>query len=260
MEQHHFNTYSSSHHSNAKHTLYLALNRHGVPRRVQIPPTRSLGNLATYTKSLTQTVEQARVDRLVTKNFGATYIRHGLKQLCDSGKQLRPLTTSLRARPKCQGGGAKTKKTEKNVTKKKKRRKCRDDEPEGDHCTKTVVHSPPADPVRRPKPKCSSSSNNNEEDCGSNLGSNKKRPAQQHPVKAKKPNQQIFAIKKLKSKPRSTTTTTTTTPAPTTPKVNIFFSSAEPALDEDEEESDEYDDHIGHAVQFVEDVYDEFQL
>lgn len=197
MEQHHFNTYSSTHHSNARRTLYLALNRHGQPRKIQIPPTRPLGKLATYTKSLTQTVEQFRVEHLIAQNFGPNYVKHGLKQLCDSGQHLRPLTDkTLKPKPKC----SLQNKIKKQVTKKKKRRKCRDDEPEGDNCFKTVVNSlgQPTGPastgagpqkkrqqqLQAQKQKCNINNNNNynnnEEDCvNNNLGNNnnnKKRP------------------------------------------------------------------------------------
>uniref|UniRef100_A0A1B0B7A3 Uncharacterized protein n=1 Tax=Glossina palpalis gambiensis TaxID=67801 RepID=A0A1B0B7A3_9MUSC len=42
MELHNYNTYSSTYNSNARRKYYLALNRHGEPRKLQIPPTRSL--------------------------------------------------------------------------------------------------------------------------------------------------------------------------------------------------------------------------
>lgn len=274
MELHHFNTYSSSHHSNARHTLYLALNRHGAPRRVQISPSRPLGNLATYTKSLTQTVDQGRAEALIIKNFGPTYVKHGLKQLCDAGKTLRPLTDAqMRARPKCAqqpptvgGGASKVKKTEKNITKKKKRRKCRDDEPEGENCAKSIAQSPPEALKRRENKNHKTCSN--EEDCGNQVvESNKKQqrvPQQKRlnrtpppAAKTKSNNQQIFAIKKLKSKGKSATTTTTSTTS-TTPKA--ITDAAEPDELMMDESSDEYDDNLGHVVQFVDDVDDEFQL
>lgn len=106
MELHHYNTYSSSKHSNARRILYLALNRHGQPRKIQIPVTRSLGKLSTYTNALTHTVEERISDQLLAKLFGQNHVKHGLKQLCDSSQvHLKTLTESvLKPRPKCLAG------------------------------------------------------------------------------------------------------------------------------------------------------------
>uniref|UniRef100_A0A182IX45 Fibroblast growth factor n=1 Tax=Anopheles atroparvus TaxID=41427 RepID=A0A182IX45_ANOAO len=108
MEQHHYNTYSSTQHSNARRTLYLALNKTGQPRKIQIPVNRTLGKLATYTKALTQTVAHERVEQLVSRLFGADHVRHGLSQLCETGQPLVELTAKeMRPRPTCGGGQAK---------------------------------------------------------------------------------------------------------------------------------------------------------
>ncbi|XP_053670044.1 uncharacterized protein LOC128720401 [Anopheles nili] len=162
MEQHHYNTYSSTHHSNARRTLYLALNKTGQPRKIQIPVNRTLGKLATYTKALTQTVAHDRVEQLISRLFGPDHVRHGLNQLCESGQPLVELTAKdMRPRPTCgssrgplavgpaaggggAGGGGK-KQVQQNTTgkdekdglrqkKKKKRRKCREDEVPGEQC------------------------------------------------------------------------------------------------------------------------------
>jgi len=102
MEQHHYNSYSSTTHSNSKQKLYLALNNQGQPRKVQIPVTRTLGKLATYTKSLTETVAHERIEALITRIFGQNYAKHGLKQLCDSGRALVELTSKvMKPKPKC---------------------------------------------------------------------------------------------------------------------------------------------------------------
>ncbi|XP_059218395.1 putative uncharacterized protein DDB_G0286901 isoform X2 [Stomoxys calcitrans] len=103
MEQHNYNTYSSTYNSNARRKYYLALNRHGEPRKLQIPPTRSLGKLATYTNAITESVPQERVEQLIAKNFGANRIKHGIRQLCDTGKPLIELIDSknFKAQPKC---------------------------------------------------------------------------------------------------------------------------------------------------------------
>lgn len=158
MEQHHYNTYSSTQHSNSRRTLYLALNKTGQPRKIQIPVNRTLGKLATYTKALTQTVAHDRVERLISRLFGANHVRHGLKQLCETGRALQELTAKvMRPRPTCGpsraqlavtgtakdpsagpqtvAGGNKDKDSKDNMRKKKKkRRKCREDEPAGEHC------------------------------------------------------------------------------------------------------------------------------
>ncbi|XP_067612723.1 putative uncharacterized protein DDB_G0277255 [Eurosta solidaginis] len=103
MEQHNYNTYSSTFNSNARRVYYLALNRHGEPRKLQIPPTRSLGKLATYTNAITETVEEERVEKLIAKNFGENRIKHGIRQLCDTGKPLIDLIDSkhFQMHPKC---------------------------------------------------------------------------------------------------------------------------------------------------------------
>ncbi|XP_065370664.1 probable serine/threonine-protein kinase DDB_G0282963 isoform X2 [Calliphora vicina] len=103
MEQHNYNTYSSTYNSNTRRKYYLALNRHGEPRKLQIPPSRSLGKLATYTNAIPETVPQERVEQLIAKNFGANRVKHGIRQLCDTGKPLIELIDSknFKARPKC---------------------------------------------------------------------------------------------------------------------------------------------------------------
>jgi Fibroblast growth factor len=147
MEQHHYNTYSSSHHSNSRHILYLGFNRHGQPRKIQIPATRPLGKLATYTKALTQTVPVERVDRVVGRLFGPNHVRHGLKQLCESGRSLQQLTAKvMKPKPKCNSSSSSNSNNSNSNSsnsnlaklkkKKKKRRKCREDEPESDQCFK----------------------------------------------------------------------------------------------------------------------------
>uniref|UniRef100_A0A182JWC6 Uncharacterized protein n=1 Tax=Anopheles christyi TaxID=43041 RepID=A0A182JWC6_9DIPT len=162
MEQHHYNTYSSTQHSNARRTLYLALNKTGQPRKIQIPVNRTLGKLATYTKALTQTVAHDRVEQLISRLFGVDHVRHGLNQLCETGQPLVELTAKeMRPRPVCGalagplkgaaaasspsgvGGGKKNGQHNGSVKdekeglrqkKKKKRRKCREDELPGEHC------------------------------------------------------------------------------------------------------------------------------
>ncbi|XP_026839706.1 uncharacterized protein DDB_G0284459 isoform X2 [Drosophila erecta] len=91
-----YNTYSSTYHSQARRVFYLALNGSGQPRRTQIPASRSLGKLSTYTNAITETVPQERVEQLIAKNFGANRVRHGVRQLCDTGKPLIELVDVAR--------------------------------------------------------------------------------------------------------------------------------------------------------------------
>ncbi|XP_022197253.2 uncharacterized protein LOC111054517 [Nilaparvata lugens] len=56
MEQHHYNTYSSAKYSNTNRTVYLALDRAGLPRKVQVKAGTPLGKLSKWTRVLTQTV------------------------------------------------------------------------------------------------------------------------------------------------------------------------------------------------------------
>lgn len=64
IEQHHYNTYSSSKYSNERRTLYLALNRRGQPRKVQLRARQQLGRLSSYTRVLTRTVAPERAEEL----------------------------------------------------------------------------------------------------------------------------------------------------------------------------------------------------
>ncbi|KAH8369327.1 hypothetical protein KR009_008389 [Drosophila setifemur] len=98
-----YNTYSSTYNSNARRVYYLALNRHGEPRRTQIPASRSMGKLSTYTNAITETVPQERVEQLIAKNFGANRVKHGVRQLCDTGKPLIELidVANFKAPPTC---------------------------------------------------------------------------------------------------------------------------------------------------------------
>ncbi|CAI6360234.1 unnamed protein product [Macrosiphum euphorbiae] len=65
IEQNHYNTYSSVKYTNDRRTLYLALNKRGTPRKVQIKADAPLGKLSTYTRVLTQPVPAERVERLL---------------------------------------------------------------------------------------------------------------------------------------------------------------------------------------------------
>jgi hypothetical protein len=82
IELDHYNTYSSVRHSDGRHTLFLALDGHGAPRRVQVPTVTQkrhnsqqrqagkLGRLATYARTLTRFVDSERVNALKERVFG----------------------------------------------------------------------------------------------------------------------------------------------------------------------------------------------
>ncbi|EDV41726.1 uncharacterized protein Dana_GF17357, isoform A [Drosophila ananassae] len=83
-----YNTYTSTYNSNSLRVFYLALNNQGGLRRTQIPPGRALQKMTIYTNVITETVAQERVEQLIAKNFGANRVKHGVRQLCDTGKPL----------------------------------------------------------------------------------------------------------------------------------------------------------------------------
>lgn len=64
IEQHHYNTYSSAKFSNERRTLYLALNKFGLPRRVQLRGKQPLGKMSMYTRVLTQPVSNKKVEKI----------------------------------------------------------------------------------------------------------------------------------------------------------------------------------------------------
>ncbi|KAH8273113.1 hypothetical protein KR018_001746 [Drosophila ironensis] len=98
-----YNTYTSTYNSNPRRVLYLALNNQGELRRTQIPMGRELRKLSIYTNAITETVLPERVEQLIAKNFGANRVKHGVRQLCDTGKPLIPLIDAehFKAPPTC---------------------------------------------------------------------------------------------------------------------------------------------------------------
>ncbi|KAK3926207.1 Fibroblast growth factor 20, partial [Frankliniella fusca] len=70
LEQHYYNTYSSAKYSGAGprgRSLYLALDRRGAPRRVQLRRDAPQGRLAAYTRVLTKPVAAERVADLLSR-------------------------------------------------------------------------------------------------------------------------------------------------------------------------------------------------
>lgn len=137
MESHHFNTYSSAKYSNEKRTLYLALNKKGISRKVQTKAKASLGKMETYTNVLTKPVSPERVEALAIKvaktrallgkffpgssEDGSHHLlRHHRYQFCPNV----PMTklddkNKFRCRKR---------------EKRKKKRKCKDDEDDEEEC------------------------------------------------------------------------------------------------------------------------------
>ncbi|KAL1455119.1 hypothetical protein WDU94_009237 [Cyamophila willieti] len=100
IELHNYNTYSSAKFSNERRTLYLALNKFGLPRRVQLRGKQPLGKMSTYTRVLTTPVSNKRVEKMEKQPM-----RH--HQLCpphaDDKKRKR---NRKKKRRKCGGNGA----------------------------------------------------------------------------------------------------------------------------------------------------------
>lgn len=255
MEQHHYNTYSSTFHSNAKRTLYLGLNRHGQPRKIQLPATRPLGKLATYTKSLTQPVALERVETLIARLFGANHVRHGLKQLCDTGRVLQDIIAKgLKSKPKCNSLAKPNKK-------KKKKRKCREDEPEGDHCTKATSFSISSQ-ANIARNNNSITNVNNKKKVPPNQAQqqqkkheNKKKPAKKN--NQLKPNQNGSNSNtnkpKVKKKPTKPTTKMTTTPKPEDEVDHDIGAFTSDELEDDEDYDEMNVSAGGHSINLVED-------
>lgn len=100
--QENYNIYASLRHSTAQRTYYLALNKLGQPRTTHLPAGKELGKLATYAKAMTLEVPEKQSEAVIGRLFGLNHVKHGLKQLCDSGKSLVELTSAvMRPNPKC---------------------------------------------------------------------------------------------------------------------------------------------------------------
>lgn len=124
IEQHHYNTYSSTKYSNERRTLYLALNRRGQPRKVMLRASQQLGRLSSYTRVLTRTVVPERAEELHP-------MRHH-SHLCASPTSL-PVTRSPSSlvdpptdTPRCR----------KRKKRKKKKRKCVEGDTDSELCHK----------------------------------------------------------------------------------------------------------------------------
>ncbi|XP_063980483.1 uncharacterized protein LOC135164245 [Diachasmimorpha longicaudata] len=130
LEQHNYNTYSSVRWSTPRKTLYLGLNRHGQPRRVQARG-HNLGRLSAYARVLTQVAPPDRVEALQSRMLGAQHgvrhhhnahhYRHLQQAICPT---LPPQEKDGRDRFRCR----------KRKKRKKRKRRCEEDEQPGPHC------------------------------------------------------------------------------------------------------------------------------
>lgn len=79
----------------------MALNRVGMPRKTHLPANKPLGKLSTYVKSFTLIVAEQRSDAVIGQRFGMNHVKHALKHLCESGKELIELSAKRLIQPEC---------------------------------------------------------------------------------------------------------------------------------------------------------------
>ncbi|PSN37537.1 hypothetical protein C0J52_27100 [Blattella germanica] len=158
--QHRYITYSSSKYSNERRTLYMALNRRGQSRKVQVQRKAPLGKLSSYAMVLPLSVSDERVkdlaerilrareylqkdSKLPSDDFASIVLaqhplrHHGYHHLCP------PLHFNLLQNPQQEDGtdeaGRDKFRCRKRKKRKKKKRKCKEGEQEGDQCQNTGV-------------------------------------------------------------------------------------------------------------------------
>ncbi|GFG32245.1 hypothetical protein Cfor_01292 [Coptotermes formosanus] len=183
-------TYSSSKYSNDRRTMYIALNRHGQSRKLQVKRKAPLGNLSSYAMVLIKHVEDERVKDLAERimrvreslQTGSRFPsgdlstaqhplrHHGYHHLCP---QVQPTTLQLNTE---QDGGADDVGRDKlrcrrRKKRKKKKRRCREGEQEGEQCQNRDVK----------KKKCQQGEG--EEECGKRLEAAKRRRKSRNGVK-----------------------------------------------------------------------------
>lgn len=143
LEQHNYNTYSSAKWSTAKKTLYLGLNRHGQPRRVQAKG-HNLGRLSAYARVLTQVAPLDRVETLQRRMLGAQHnVRH--RHNTHRGDLIQQsLCPALPAQEK---DGRDKFRCRKRKKRKKRKRRCRPGEKPGPQC-QIAESSKPVPPAR----------------------------------------------------------------------------------------------------------------
>ncbi|KAK7873495.1 hypothetical protein R5R35_011834 [Gryllus longicercus] len=131
-----YNTYSSVRYSNAKRTLYVALNKNGRPRKLQLRAGASFGKLMRQAKVLPLKVEEWHVKQLLARRFGDSLffdermVRHPSTHLCPrvagggSAGPRREQDEAGRDTARCRG----------RKKRGKKKRRCRKGEPESELC------------------------------------------------------------------------------------------------------------------------------
>ncbi|KAK4872088.1 hypothetical protein RN001_016212 [Aquatica leii] len=137
IEQHHYNTYSSTKYSNDRRTLYLALNRKGQPRKVMLRANQQLGRLSSYTRVLTRAVSAESAAELHP-------LRHH-SHSCTASSPIPNTPSSSHADPPTDSPRCRKKKK-----RKKKKRKCLEGELESELCQKrhNVANNRKTIPVR----------------------------------------------------------------------------------------------------------------
>lgn len=195
-------------------------------------------------------------------------MRHGLKQLCDTGNILKEIVANgLKGKPKCTNSMKPNKK-------KKKKRKCREDEPEGDNCIKATSLSTNGqqqgtklqnsinknnnkkEKVSNPIPNAAQNKKCVTEDC--KLNKKKKNNNNNNSQVKSNPNGGNNNAKGPKGKKKSTTKLTTT-PKPEEEELDGRFEALTSDEIEFEEDYDEFNASVGKETSnLVDDENDEY--
>ncbi|XP_049782675.1 uncharacterized protein LOC126184341, partial [Schistocerca cancellata] len=125
FEQHHYNTYTSARYSDGRRTLYVALNKRGLPRKVQVRAGAPLRRLSTYTRTLTKPAPQAAPTAHPLRH-------HAHHQLCPVSRA--PAQTPDDAAADGDADGRDKTRCRRRRKRKKRKRRCREGEPEGEDC------------------------------------------------------------------------------------------------------------------------------
>lgn len=261
----------------------MALNRLGVPRKTHLPSNKPLGKLSTYVKAFTLTVPEHRSELVIGKRFGFNHVTHGIKHLCESGKQLMELTQKQLIYPECQSGSSNGS-INSSLSKKQPQQQLQEQQPNHHHIRHAMTHH---HHHRRPAPasltdrgsnrktasnvggsngavvtkgvncnteqclkKKKPNSNNGNRTAGNNNNnnnsSNKRNNLKKSNAKSTKtrPNKKVQVTTKLPTTAKSTSTTTTTTTSTTTTTESAI--SYGPTAGLDNVPSD-YDDELDYS-------------
>lgn len=144
IEQHHYNTYSSTKYSNERRSLYLALNGRGRPRKVLLKANQQLGRWSSFTRVLTRTVTPERAEELhPMRHHGHQCASYSSESPARLSRMMSETSTEpLRCR--------------KRKKKKKKKRKCPEDESDSELCHKRQTVTSPHKVQSRLNKKCDS--------------------------------------------------------------------------------------------------------